>query len=197
VNLPFDSFNFNQVNKGWNQVCAFLPSTGGQLAEGLSDLEIWRMESRLPSSRGFLLPLQVRHLHMLADGQTTGWSFANSADGVINGCRWLSLSEVMDLWEQRADALAESPAPAQSCGDDGALAHCQHSYGFGVALMPRSSSADCSLGGWLVPLTELKGFGDAGEWYGTLWPSGEVYKVSGLTHTRVGSVEQLLASLAR
>ena len=32
-----------KVLKGWDQVCLFLPS-GGQLGEGLSDLEIWRIE---------------------------------------------------------------------------------------------------------------------------------------------------------
>jgi len=27
---------------------------------------------------------------------------------------------------------------------------------------------------WLVPLTEMAGFGGAGEWYGVQWPVGEV-----------------------
>jgi len=36
-----------KVLKGWDQVCLFLPS-GGQLGEGLSDLEIWRIERYFP-----------------------------------------------------------------------------------------------------------------------------------------------------
>jgi hypothetical protein len=52
-------------------------------------------------------------------------------------------------------------------------------------------------GEWLVPLTALNGFGDAGEWYGLLWPSAEVYKVSGLSQTHVGDLEHLLTSIAR
>jgi len=50
---------------------------------------------------------------------------------------------------------------------------------------------------WLVPLTSLAGFGDAGEWYGVAWPGGEIYKVSGLTQTLVGDVATLLDSLSR
>lgn len=178
-----------QVLKGWHQVCTFLPS--GQLAEGLCDFDIWRLERELPGEReGFLLPFQLRQLHMLADGQSTGWSFADSGNGVINGNRWLPLAEVLDLWKQQQHAMENGE---------------RHSYGFGVELMPRARSTCCGSGdgsaslasGWLVPLTALNGFGDAGEWYGSLWPSGDIYKVSGLTHTYVGTVEDLLASLAR
>ena len=35
------------------------------------------------------------------------------------------------------------------------------------------------------------------QWYGAVWPGGQVYKVSGLTQSHVGDVAALLASMSR
>ena len=204
-----------KVRKGWQQVSPFVQ--GQQLGEGLSDRQVWRLEKELPQcSDRFLLPLQLRELYLIANGQC-----CEQQTGIMNGHRWMPLQEIVELWKERnwssveQDAVPKRAAEGAGCreGRQGCV-YDRFAYGFGVELITRCWRADYSsmaqerlveqarcleqeTGGWLVPFTSLAGFGGTGEWYGALWPEGHVYKVSGFTQTYVSDLDQFLHSLAR
>jgi hypothetical protein len=76
-----------KLHRAWDTLHLFLGSRA-ELRQGLSDLEIWNLERKLPHVHtGFLIPLQVRELYMLANGQGTGWGFHSSHQGIMNGHR--------------------------------------------------------------------------------------------------------------
>ena len=76
-----------KVHRAWDTLHLFLGSRA-ELRPGLSDLEIWNLERKLPHVHtGFLMPLQVRELYMLANGQGTGWGCHSSHQGIMNGHR--------------------------------------------------------------------------------------------------------------
>ena len=93
-----------KVRKGWQQVSPFVQ--GQQLGEGLSDRQVWHLEKELPQcSDRFLLPLQLRELYLIANGQC-----CEQQTGIMNGHRWMPLQEIVELWKERNWSNVEQEA---------------------------------------------------------------------------------------
>ena len=139
------------VKLGWAELSRF----GGmhsKLQAGLTEREITALET----AHSCRLPLQLRELYRLCDGEPPEWGSAQA--GIFNGYRFLPLAESLAL-------LAE----ARSAGGDDSV----------------------------LPLTQVAGFGAAGDSYVVSLRTGQVLKVSGASRILVGDVASFLASIVR
>jgi hypothetical protein len=121
-----------KVRRGWAELSRFA-GTRSRLRAGLSEPEISALEAAFSCH----LPMQLRELYRICDGEHAEWGSAH--EGIMNGYRFLPLREALAL-------LAE----ARACGGDASV----------------------------LPLTQLAGFGSAGDGYEAALGSGDVLKVS-------------------
>ena len=77
-----------RIRSIWDQVSKFA-GPRSDLREGLDELEIFDLETRF----GFPLPLALRELYELCDGEHPRWG--NDQSGVLNGYRFLPLEEML------------------------------------------------------------------------------------------------------
>jgi hypothetical protein len=140
-----------KVRQGWAELSRFA-GTRARLRAGLTDQEI----SALEAAFSCRLPLQLRELYRICDGEHAEWGSAQ--EGIMNGYRFLPLREALTL-------LAE----ARAGGEDASA----------------------------LPLTQLAGFGAAGDGYVAALGSGDVFKASGASRVAVGDVAAFLTSIVR
>ena len=138
-----------KVRKGWQQVSPFVQ--GQQLGEGLSDRQVWRLEKELPQcSDRFLLPLQLRELYLIANGQC-----CEQQTGIMNGHRWMPLQEIVELWKERnwssveQEAVPKRAAEGAGCreGRQGCV-YDRFAYGFGVELITSQDVGERITAAW-------------------------------------------------
>ena len=139
------------IQRGWAELSRFV-GLHSRLRTGLPEHKIRELEAAFCCH----LPLQLRELYRLCDGEQEEWG--TSQVGVMNGYRFLPLEEALAL-----------VAEARSVGGDTSV----------------------------LQLTQLAGFGSAGDGYVVGLTTGNVIKVSGSSRVLVGDIHTFLNSISR